>query len=84
MSVIRRNTYEQKISEDVEDENELFVLVWLLYHLEVSKERLEGNFNSTGFIKLSGKILWKESTDYTITSSFYKPEACMLRPGGRK
>lgn len=57
------------------DGDELVILPGFPHHLEVSKARSPGNFNSPGFEKFRAKILDEERrADSVVTNSFYELE----------
>ncbi|XP_006655051.1 UDP-glycosyltransferase 73C3-like [Oryza brachyantha] len=74
-SLCRYLIHQDMVFENVDDGDELVVLPGFPHHLEVSKARSPGNFNSPGFEKFSEKILDEERrADSVITNSFYELE----------
>uniref|UniRef100_A0A0D9WDE2 Glycosyltransferase n=1 Tax=Leersia perrieri TaxID=77586 RepID=A0A0D9WDE2_9ORYZ len=74
-SLCRYLIHQDKVFENVTDGNELVVLPGFPHHLEVSKAKSPGNFNSPGFEKFSEKILDEEQrAEGVVTNSFYELE----------
>uniref|UniRef100_A0A0E0PI84 Glycosyltransferase n=1 Tax=Oryza rufipogon TaxID=4529 RepID=A0A0E0PI84_ORYRU len=74
-SLCRYLIHQDKVFENVPDGDELVILPGFPHHLEVSKARSPGNFNSPGFEKFRAKILDEERrADSVVTNSFYELE----------
>ncbi|KAF8726030.1 hypothetical protein HU200_020614 [Digitaria exilis] len=67
--------HQEKVFDKVADGDELIILPGFPHHLEISKARSPGNFNSPGFEQFSEKILEEEQrADGVVTNSFYELE----------
>ncbi|CAD6272674.1 unnamed protein product [Miscanthus lutarioriparius] len=70
-SLCRYIIHQEKIFENISDDNRLIVLPGFPHCLEVSKARSPGNFNSPGFEQFREKILEEERrADGVVTNSF--------------
>ena len=67
--------HQEKVFENVADDNDLIILPGFPHCIETSKARSPGNFNSPGFEQFSEKILEEErGADGVVTNSFYELE----------
>ncbi|GJN35887.1 hypothetical protein PR202_gb24702 [Eleusine coracana subsp. coracana] len=74
-SLCRYIIHQEKVFENVSDDNELTVLPGFPHRIEVSKARSPGNFNQPGFERFGEKILKEERrADGVVTNSFYELE----------
>ncbi|KAF8727030.1 hypothetical protein HU200_019525 [Digitaria exilis] len=74
-SLCRYIIHQEKVFDKVADGDELIILPGFPHHLEISKARSPGNFNSPGFEQFSEKILEEERrADGVVTNSFYDLE----------
>lgn len=74
-SLCRYIIHQEKVFENVADDNDLIILPGFPHCIETSKARSPGNFNSPGFEQFSEKILEEErGADGVVTNSFYELE----------